>query len=51
MSRQPTTSSSGRNQLAAEYALGVLEGREFAEARRLIATDPEFASATEAKVA
>lgn len=34
--------TSDRNQLAAEYALGVLEGGDLAEARRLWAADGEF---------
>jgi anti-sigma-K factor RskA len=34
--------------LAAEYVLGTLEGDEAAEARRLLASDPEFARAVRA---
>jgi anti-sigma-K factor RskA len=42
MTRPPTISPEERNQLAAEFALGLLEADELAQARSLFADDPQF---------
>ena len=44
MSTRPPPDLSDRDWLAAEYALGVLDGEELAEARRLQSSDPAFAA-------
>lgn len=41
---EPTLSPDDRDQLAAEFALGVLGGEELATARGLVASDPAFRS-------